>query len=142
MFIVTAWLPPDELAGFQQSAERCFADSAFLGRFYERFLSSSDEVAKAFEKTDLKKQAETLKRSLYLVMRAAHGLEDGLDHLSEVAESHGKRGLNIGPHLYQYWLDALLATAGETDPQWDDELDKAWRATLQPCIDRMIEGGR
>lgn len=120
--------------------ERCFADPTFLTRFYAGFLSSNEEVARLFEKTDLKKQEETLKRSLYLMMRAAHGLEDGFEHLSSVAQTHGERGLNIGPHLYELWLDTLLEVAAATDPRWNDGLAASWRGALQPCIDRVIAG--
>ena len=136
--IVKPILDVDRLDRFQRSMERCLADTTFLSRFYARFLLSSDEVARLFENTDMKKQAEILKRSLYLVLRAAHGLEDGVEHLVQVRHTHGSRGLKIGAHLYQHWLDTLLTAAEETDPRWDDELHEIWRGALQPCIDVIV----
>ena len=96
-------------------------------------------MAEKFANTDLKLQATVLKRSLYMVLRAAHQLEDGLDHLEKIAHSHSARGLDIKPHLYQHWLDTLIAVMRETETHYDESLDDAWRAVLQPIIDKMIE---
>ncbi len=131
--------PPEKLERFQRSLERCLGDRTFISRFYARLLLSSDEVAKKFEHTDLKKQATVLKRSLYMVLRAAHRLDDGLDHLSKISESHSSRGLDIKPHLYQHWLETLIAVMRETETHYDEGLDDAWRAVLQPIIDHMVD---
>lgn len=135
---MTAWLDPDELDRFQRSMQRCFADPSFMSRFYARFLLSNQEVATMFADIDIKKQASMLKGSLYLVMRAAHGFDDGLEHLAQISSTHGELGLNIGPHLYQYWLDTLVTVVAETDPAYEPSLEATWRAALQPCIDHMV----
>jgi len=136
---VTASLAPETLDRFQRSLERCLSDHSFVSRFYARLMLSSDEVAKKFEGTDLKKQATVLKRSLYMVLRAAHQLEDGLEHLAAISRSHSARGLDISPRLYRHWLDTLLAVMRETEPDYEPELDQVWRAVLVPVIDHMIE---
>lgn len=118
--------------------ERCFADPSFLDRFYARFLLSNDEVARLFADVDMKKQSSVLKVSLYLVMRAARGLEDGLEHLARIADTHGKLGLDIGPHLYDHWLDTLIVVVSETDPDFEESLEATWRAALRPCIDHIL----
>lgn len=129
--------PSESLAAFQQSLERCLADKTFTHRFYARFVLSSDEVAERFAKVDLKRQANVLRSSLYLVLRAAMGQRDGLDHLEEVARTHSQRGYDIPPHLYAHWLDCLVAAARETDPHFDAAHEAHWRACLVPCIERM-----
>lgn len=132
-----ASVPAADLERFQLSLERCLMDESFVSRFYARFLLSSDEVAAKFASTDLARQASMLKRSLYLVARAAYGLEDGLQHLQAIAESHSRRGLDIPPHLYEHWLETLLQVMRETETRYDEELEQVWRSCLQPCIDRM-----
>ncbi|MEZ4337307.1 MAG: globin [Sandaracinaceae bacterium] len=107
-------LTPQELDRFTRSLERCLADPSFTSHFYARFLLSSEDIARRFDGIDLKRQATVLKSSLYLVMRAAHGLEDGLDHLARIAESHSANHLGVEPHHYRLWLDALLAVMRET----------------------------
>ncbi|MCB9598011.1 MAG: globin [Sandaracinaceae bacterium] len=131
-------LTPGDLDRFQRSLERCLADATFASRFYARFLLANEEIAEKFANTDLKTQGTVLKRSLYLVMRAAHGLEDGLDHLERIAESHSHRKLAIPAHHYGIWLDTLILVMRETEPAYEDGLEELWRAVFQPCIDRMV----
>lgn len=132
------WIIHSELQRFEDSMKRCLDEPSFLGRFYERFIGSSPEVAAKFVNTNLARQSNMLEQSLKLVLQAANGLEAGRDHLAVIAEQHSRRGLGIGPELYQYWLDALVHVASETDPEWEESLDGTWRAALQPCIDRMV----
>ncbi|NOY89591.1 MAG: hypothetical protein GXP55_00180 [Deltaproteobacteria bacterium] len=115
---------------FRTSLERCLARSEFLDRFYDRFMSSSDEVKEMFAKTDFSKQHRILRGSLYLMSRAAMGLEDGREHLMAVAKTHGADRLAIPPHHYDFWLEALIETAREMERDFDSELEAAWREVL------------
>ena len=129
---------PDATALFEASLDRCLGDPLFVSRFYTRFLGTDAEVRERFANVDIDRQARALSSSLYLVLRAARGFEDGLYHLGEIAHSHAKHGYDIRPHHYEHWLETLLAVASEADPRYDDETRDAWEATLRPCIDRMI----
>ncbi len=135
-------LDPASLDRFTRSLERCLADPSFASRFYARFLLSSEEIAALFAHTELKTQGLVLRRSLYLVMRAAYGLEDGLEHLERIAESHSSRGLGIEERHYILWLDTLIAVMRETEPMYEEGLDDLWRAVFQGCIDHMIAVSR
>jgi hemoglobin-like flavoprotein len=115
---------------FRTSLERCLARSEFLDRFYERFIGSSDEVKERFAKTDFSKQHRILRGSLYLMSRAAMGLEDGREHLMAVAKTHGSSRLGIPSHHYDLWLEALIETAREMEQHFDVELEAAWREVL------------
>ncbi|MFK7984661.1 MAG: globin [Sandaracinaceae bacterium] len=132
------WLIHSALERFEASMNRCLADPAFLERFYERFMGSSPEVAAKFTHTNLPRQIKMLGDSLRLVLKAAGGLEEGREHLTRIAESHSARGLGIDAELYILWLQSLVSTAEETDPEWNPALDQTWRAALRPCIDAMI----
>ncbi len=129
--------PSASLTPFQSSLERCLADMTFTQRFYARFVLSSDEVAARFAHVDLKRQANVLRVSLYLVLRAALGQRDGIEHLEEVGRTHSRHGYDIPPHLYAHWLDCLIAAARETDPHFDDGLETHWRSCLVPCVELM-----
>ena len=115
---------------FRTSLERCLARSEFLERFYQRFMASSEEVREKFAKTDFSKQHRVLRGSLYLMSRAAMGLEDGREHLMAVAKTHGSAQLAIPPHHYDLWLEALIETAREMEQHFDAELEAAWREVL------------
>lgn len=124
----------DHLARFQTSLDRCLGDPVFLQRFYARFLLADEAIAAKFEKTDLKKQATVLRASLYLVLRAAQGHEDGVHHLHDVGRTHSARGYGITSEQYGVWLRTLLEVAREIDHEFDADCETAWRACLEPCV--------
>ena len=45
--------------------------------------------------------------------------------------------LDIRPELYDLWLDALIATAREHDPDFDAAAEALWRECLRPGIEVM-----
>lgn len=129
---------PSALTRFENSLHRCLAQPSFLERFYQRFLASDPEVAEKFARTDFGKQTRVMRASLYLVLRAAAGHDDGLSHLGEVKRTHGDRALMIPERLYRIWLDTLIAVAEEVDGDFDADTRQAWRDTLEPCIAVLI----
>jgi len=120
---------------FNESFERCINDPLFLDKFYEIFLSSSDEVYQMFKNTEMETQKVMLMTSL-VYMSNAHNETPGL--LSEIANKHDKNNLNIKPHSYKLWLDSLIAAANSIDPLFDVNTEKLWRETLRPGIDFMV----
>ena len=52
-----------QLTNFNRSLDRCADDSRFFDHSYDRFLASSDEIAKKFENTDFDKQKKVLRTS-------------------------------------------------------------------------------
>jgi hemoglobin-like flavoprotein len=131
-------IDPATYALFERSLFRCTADESFIELFYDLFLKSSDDIAARFVGVDMRRQRRVLRGSLYLVARAAGGFSDGMEHLRQVARSHGERGLDIKPAFYDQWLDSLTRAARQTDPSFDDATGAAWRACLRPCIDVLV----
>lgn len=124
---------------FERSLARCLGGGDFFGAFYERFLSSSDQVRLKFSGTDFGKQKLVLQRSLYLMARSSLGIDEGLDHLEAIARSHSRRHLDIPPSLYELWLESLVLTAKEFDPEFSLDVERVWLGALRPGIDRMVE---
>jgi len=131
--------PADVAARFNDSLERCSALPSFLAAFYERFVSASPEVAAHFSGTDLRRQASMLRASLYLAVYASFGRDEWTHHLERIAELHSRRKLDIEPRLYELWLECLLETVAEYDPEFGPEVADAWRTTLEPGIEFMKE---
>ena len=123
---------------FLTSLKRCEANPGFLASFYERFMKSSDEVARYFRFTNFEKQHKMLMKSLELSARATEGDREGLREIAMRAETHSRPYLNVRPPLYQLWLDSLIAAASEFDPEWDDETEQAWRRILGFIIKHMV----
>lgn len=106
--------------------------------FYGRFLASSEEVRHKFRHTDFDNQHRMLLRSLELTATATEGDCAGLRELKERGETHDRHHLDIGPHLYELWLSAIVETASEFDAEWTDEVERAWRTILSHVIDHMV----
>jgi len=120
---------------FDRSLRRCDALPYFLDIFYTKFLDSSPEVAKKFVNTDFVRQKRALRASLHHLLLAAQDHEKGPDaYLAEVAERHGAGQLEIGAELYDLWLDSLLATVKECDPEFSPEVEKAWEDVMMVGI--------
>lgn len=108
----------------------------FLSRFYENFLAASPEAAAHFEGTDMVRQRRMLARSLAEVVEFS---ETGVasEYLRQVARRHSRDERNVKPALYARWLESLIATAREFQPEFDDETELAWRVVLAPGISYM-----
>jgi hemoglobin-like flavoprotein len=120
------------------SLGRCIKSPAFLDRFYELFMASSEEIRKKFESTDFARQKKMLQDSLFVMLVAA-GTTSGPAHreLEKLAVRHGRNQLGIEPEWYDIWLRSLLQAVVEHDPEYRAELAAAWRESLQEGIDMM-----
>ena len=123
---------------FNDSLETCTDHPAFLDQFYESFMNASPEIVEKFSHTDLDKQKQVLKLSLYMLLMAAQGKPEGDAHLEHIAERHSHNDLDIKPELYAIWLDCLLDTVKVFDPDFSAEVEQAWRYVLQRGIDFMV----
>jgi len=124
---------------FLASLNRCLELAGFMDSFYQRFVSSSEEVREKFRNTDLQRQARMLSDSLYVLAVAVQGQagSPARAHLPQLAERHSRRDLDIRAPLYDHWLVCLIDTARSHDPQFTPEIEAAWRATLGAGIEYM-----
>lgn len=122
---------------FNDSLTRCISEPRFLKRFYELFMASSPEVRDKFKQTDFQKQHRVLKASLFMIMLAADGHQEGLDHLASPGARHSKRGLDIPPHLYDLWLQCLIQIVRECDRLFTSETERIWRQMMEQGIASM-----
>ena len=110
--------------------------SGFIDSFYRNFLDSSPLVADKFQNTDMTRQREMLRISLdHMVYFAIDKEETG--EIARVAKAHSSTQADIPAPLYDLWLDSLLRTVSEFDPEYNDHIDSAWREALEPAIDYM-----
>lgn len=108
----------------------------FFSQFYQRFLASSNDVVEAFKGTDMAKQQSMLKKS---ILYSIHFMTDSasFDMMNKIAVSHSRKHYNIKPELYDLWLDCLIFTVREMDPEYSDEVELAWRLAFSQCITYM-----
>ena len=121
-----------------QSYGRCCRSSSFFDDFYASFLTSSPEVAAKFADTDMTAQKHLLRAGILNLVLYARGLPP--TKLKALAESHSREKLDIQPHLYDYWLDALLLTIRKHDGETDQAGLEAWRRVLGKGIEVISAG--
>lgn len=107
--------------------------AAFFKKFYENFLSSSDQVAEMFADTDMDQQVKMLQRSMFHMISFYVSKQQD-NYLEGVAESHSAKQRNISPVLYDLWLESLVHTVTEFDSEYDDTVGLAWRLAMAPGI--------
>ena len=106
-------------------------------RFYELFMTSSEEVAAKFKHTDFRKQKKALRMSLYKMMLVPEGNAGANADLERLAQLHSRRQLDVRPELYELWLDRLIQAVREFDPLFSGETEMAWRNVMRPGIEFM-----
>ena len=116
---------------YEESLRRCNTNKGFLDRFYAKFLASSPKVREKFEGTDFTRQKRALRASLNLMARTVEDREHGPEHyLRDLAARHSRAQLDIGSALYDFWLDALLSTVKEFDPEYGPDVERAWEEIM------------
>ncbi len=127
----------DPYADVYQSFERCLRRSDFLRRFYTIFTGSHPDIADRFRETNWERQIFLLRHGISASILYASGGGLGQDELERLRKTHGPNGYAIPDWMYDYWLDALIQTLSETDPQWSIELEQRWRQAMGIAIDHI-----
>lgn len=118
----------------RRSLNRCIDEVGFFGDFYLRFLQSSPEVAAKFKGVDMDQQALMLRASLDLMIPVDANDSSRGATLVVLARLHGRQGADIPAHLYDLWLESLLETIRDYDPEYDEGLKACWIEVLQAGI--------
>jgi len=126
---------------FDQSYRRLFGDDVaidksatpFFVSFYDRFLKDAG-VRALFEQTDMVRQQGMLRRSLFH-LAAFYVSHEPTPELERIATIHANIG--VTNEHYDLWLDALVETVREHDPQSDLATELAWRWAMTPGITYM-----
>ena len=125
----------DEL--FDQSYERVKRitkhGKSFFDVFYDNFIATSDIVAEHFRDTDMQRQREMLEKSFYSLF-IFYATNNANDYLDKIAKMHGASALNIPPKMYDIWMECLIDTVREFDPEFNDDIELSWRVVLSSGI--------
>ena len=123
---------------FNDSYKRAIEPDAnsFYKRFYENFISADPKIAVLFAKTFMNLQREMLKQSMTIMMSFSDTMEPD-NELEEIAMMHGKGKLDIPPGFYEIWLDRMIKTVEEFDPEFDESVETAWRVMMAPGVAYM-----
>jgi hypothetical protein len=122
---------------FRRSRGNAVNGVPFRDAFLDNLLRSSPEVAQKMIHGDLEAFRVTLMLSIDHLARC-YGSGEPTAMLRGVARRQSKDERNIEPHLYEFFLQALLQTVQVYDPKYSEEVGKAWEVVLRPGLDYMI----
>ncbi|MCC6145348.1 MAG: nitrate- and nitrite sensing domain-containing protein [Candidatus Hydrogenedentes bacterium] len=105
--------------------------------FYERFVTSDPRIGPYFLSTDFKKQKSLLRDGVGRALSFSAGDAASVSFVERLGVTHSRAHMNILPELYPFWLNSLMETLAETDPQWNKQLDAQWREALGKTIALM-----
>jgi len=109
------------------------ASTPFFESFYRHFLRDRD-IADAFSQTDMNRQVSMLRKSFFHLV-AFYVSHEPSAELARIAMIHHKIGIESA--FYDRWLDALIESVREFDPDCDHTTELAWRWALTPGITYM-----
>lgn len=125
---------------FDESYERVKLVSkdgiGFFDAFYTRFVSSGPEIAAHFSNSDMSQQKKMVERSFYRML-AFYTTNQADDYMRNIASRHSIKEANVDPKLYDIWLDCLVETVVEYDPEINSEIELAWRLIMSSGITYM-----
>ncbi len=130
----------EDISKVRLSYGRAISRRQFMNRFYELFMNSSPIVAHKLAATDIEKQQELLSQAVNMVILFPQGNKIATNAIKRIRESHHRDGLDIKPEYYSFWVDSLVMALAEHDPEFDNELEQAWRKVVQNAIDYIVEG--
>ena len=118
-----------------QSYGRACHKPAFFEDFYDIFMGKSDDVRSMFKDTNMEAQRGLLRSGILCLVMHARGMPD--TKIRALGESHSKRQMDIKPHYYSVWVDALMETLHRHDPDFTMDLENTWRNVMAPSINTI-----
>jgi hemoglobin-like flavoprotein len=113
-------------------------EAGLAERFYELFLDADPRIRPLFSKTDFTRQRELLMEALFVLVQYAEGKSVGAMAIERLGDIHNRKGMAISPDLYPLWLNCMMTSLSEKDPEFSPSLEVQWRTAMQKGIDIMI----
>lgn len=128
----------DPYNDLQASYGRCLRTHGFIERFYEIFLATHPEIEAMFARTDFRTQRLALRRGISIAISHAAGMSMVNRNVEDMVKVHSREGRTpVRPALYGYWIDSLIRTIEERDPEVTPELIARWRNAMGVTIEHF-----
>jgi hemoglobin-like flavoprotein len=125
------------MAAAKASYDRCGAAEHFFEDFYRNFFFRCPQAKSLFAHTDFERQNNLLRHAFGLLLIFPNQPEREPTILARVAERHSRRELGVDPSMYQPFIDALIDTVRDCDPQFTPAVESAWRRTVEKGVAYM-----
>ena len=119
------------------SYQRCAAAPEFLSAFYQHFFQACPEAEPRFAHTDFERQHRLLTHAIGLLLSFPTQPPTEPTILTRLAERHSRRDMAVPPSFYAPFIDSLIATVAQYDPECTPEVEQAWRTTVAAGVEYM-----
>ena len=120
----------EPLDSFRRIRGDCLVD-----RFYDHFLAADERIRMMFAKTDLPRQKQMLLFGLLVILGHSGGDATVSRALKRFSDRH--QDLGVPSHMYDIFVDCMLRSAAELDPQWSHAVEQSWRRALSTGVEVM-----
>jgi hemoglobin-like flavoprotein len=107
------------------------------GRFYQELFAAAPNLRALFP-ADLSNLQGHFEAALALVVRNLNEMGGLQDALRDLGAQHVHWGAR--PEDYVTAREALVAAIGALAPEWDADLERAWRRAITAIVVPMLEG--
>lgn len=120
----------------QKSQEVCTslnkikAEKRFTDKFYKNLFFLKAGMETKFAKTDWEEQDKLIRMAIDHIIGFLEDQLTSKQNIARIAETHSHKNMDIHPHLYYYWIDAMIMTAKDLDADWYDDLAYYYRECL------------
>ncbi len=111
----------------------------FASVFYHNLFFLKPKIKDYFSHTDFEHQDKALLMGLdFMIGFLDHSNENARKQVIRLSQTHAKKNLNIHPHDYYYWIEALVMTVKTQDPLWNKDYEYYWREVISYPVTFMI----
>lgn len=122
------------------SFDRCAKDKNFIKTFYDNLFASEPSIQPKFSNTLFSVQETLVKHGMRKLLAFAGGDGGAQGELDLIRESHNRNHMAIKPEWYTLFIDNMVKTASQFDPEYSSDLGGDWRAVMQPGINHIKAG--
>jgi hemoglobin-like flavoprotein len=121
------------------SFNRSKKSNYFVQDFYENLFFLNPKIKDSFINTDFAHQEKALMAGLkFMLDFLDQSNTNARAQVLRLSQSHSQENLNIYPHHYYYWIEALILTIKKHDPSWHNDLGYYWKEVVSYPISFMI----
>jgi hemoglobin-like flavoprotein len=108
----------------------------FFSLFYRIFIDKSQQIRDRFADVDMDAQVVVLQKSMFHMI-SFYATKTATEYLENIARTHNRDQYAIKPEFYDIWLEALIETVAQLDPEYENDLALAWQLAMTPGIQFM-----
>ena len=96
----------------------------FFSMFYDIFFSKSQQIRDKFADVDMDAQVRVLQKSMFHII-GFYATKTDSEYLATIAHTHSRDQYDIRPEFYDIWLESLIETVQQLDPEYEENLGLA-----------------